>query len=522
MIAKNRIALTSLVGVVLALLGLVYVLNLERIQRRALEWFMVLKPNSMLSNLWQSPNLSIAVNIYIFNWTNSEHFNDPNVKPRFEELGPYSFTESQQKMNVVWHLENSTVSYLRRSRFYFNATASSGKLNDTIVCPNTLSVGLLNKMQNWSPFLRTLMLMAMNMYGTEATFKRSADDWLFNGFDTPLIKMSKMVPTKMIPQLHFPYERIGYGYPRNSSTEIYGHFNVYTGLQDFSKLGQIARWRYDNVTNGHPKCKLRGSMGEFHPSPLRQGEPISFFLPDLCRELKIDYAGTMDFEGLEAYVYKGSARNMANGTDNPENSCYCTDNCREVRSGLLNISTCWYDVPIFASSPHFYNADPYYADAVDGMKPDKDRHEITVILEPKTAMLLDIKARLMISLLVEPRPESVFRKSRSNFFPLVWADYRVRISPDLLFYLKLVPISALVGKVCGFVAIALGVMMVLWYPRQMLLQKHFMRKIDITSMETRMQAATANTELKNYAVEGSPLLVGLQFVAASDDSQRAS
>jgi len=95
--------------------------------------------------------------------------------------------------------------------------------------------------------------------------------------------------------------------------EIYGHHNVYTGRDKFEKLGQIAQWRYNNVTEASPRCKLKGSTGEFHPIPLVKGRPISYFLPDLCRELQVDYYGTTLFEGVEAFVYKGSARNMANG-----------------------------------------------------------------------------------------------------------------------------------------------------------------------------------------------------------------
>jgi len=107
---------------------------------------------------------------------------------------------------------------------------------------------------------------------------------------------------------------------------------------------------------------------------------------------------------VSIYYIKSLPSNL--GTDNPENSCYCEGNCQDVRSGLLNVSSCWYDVPVFASYPHFYNADPYYLEAVEGLNPEKDRHEMVVIMEPNTGMLLDIKATLMISLLVEPRPES--------------------------------------------------------------------------------------------------------------------
>lgn len=38
MIGKQRIALTSVLGLLLGALGVIYLVNLERIQRRALEW----------------------------------------------------------------------------------------------------------------------------------------------------------------------------------------------------------------------------------------------------------------------------------------------------------------------------------------------------------------------------------------------------------------------------------------------------------------------------------------------------
>lgn len=57
-------------------------------------------------------------------------------------------------------------------------------------------------------------------------------------------------------------------------------------------------------------------MGEFHQIPLQKGQPITYFLPDICRELQVDYAGTTVYEGIEAFVYKGSKRNMANGEIN--------------------------------------------------------------------------------------------------------------------------------------------------------------------------------------------------------------
>lgn len=73
------------------------------------------------------------------------------------------------------------------------------------------------------------------------------------------------------------------------------------------------------------------------------------------------------------------------------------------------------------------------------------------------------------------------------------------------------------GKICSCIAVGLGLVLLLWYPRQIFLHKHFMRKIDITNLENRMQAA-ATVEIKTQGVEDSPLLVGLQFVPSSGDA----
>jgi scavenger receptor class B protein 1 len=50
-------------------------------------------------------------------------------------------------------------------------------------------------------------------------------------------------------------------------------------------------------------------------------------------------------------------------------------------SGVFNVSSCRLDSPTFLSLPHFYNADPYYIDAIEGISP-QDKHEFYITLEP--------------------------------------------------------------------------------------------------------------------------------------------
>lgn len=79
--------------------------------------------------------------------------------------------------------------------------------------------------------------------------------------------------------------------------------------------------------------------------------------------------------------------------------------------------------PVFLSFPHFYNADPYYVDAVEGLSPNKEEHELYIIVEPvstsmfvwnpksfffflvqKTGVIADISAKMQINILLQPIP----------------------------------------------------------------------------------------------------------------------
>lgn len=87
------------------------------------------------------------------------------------------------------------------------------------------------------------------------------------------------------------------------------------------------------------------------------------------------------FEGIEGKKYIGDITMLDNGTIVPSRKCYCPNgNC--VPSGILDISSCKFGAPAFVSMPHFYLADPSYKNAISGMSPDKEKHQLLMIIEP--------------------------------------------------------------------------------------------------------------------------------------------
>ena len=54
------------------------------------------------------------------------------------------------------------------------------------------------------------------------------------------------------------------------------------------------------------------------------------------------------------------------------------------------------------SFPHFYLADPFYGEQVEGLNPQKDLHEFHIDLEPSLGVPSKVRARLQVNILVEP------------------------------------------------------------------------------------------------------------------------
>lgn len=53
------------------------------------------------------------------------------------------------------------------------------------------------------------------------------------------------------------------------------------------------------------------------------------------------------------------------------------------------------------SYPHFYNSDPYYLSAVDGLKPNKEKHEFFFIIEPVSGLILEVGGGFQTNILID-------------------------------------------------------------------------------------------------------------------------
>lgn len=181
-----------------------------------------------------------------------------------------------------------------------------------------------------------------------------------------------------------------------------GIHTIGTGVGDMSDFGQLKYWKGQNYTKYFASecAQVRGSPGEFQLTRLQKYHPIRYFSSDLCRSVELEYVDEVWVNGVLGYRYKLGANVFDNGTLYPENKCYCNGEC--LPSGAINISSCWYNLPIYASQPHFLGADKYFLSKLSGLQPNRTIHDSYTILEPRTGFILEFRGRVQLNIYLAP------------------------------------------------------------------------------------------------------------------------
>lgn len=242
--------------------------------------------------------------------------------------------------------------------------------------------------------------MILKREGGHLAVTRSANDWIFEGFEDRLIDFLYRFNSTKIP---VPYRKFAWLVGRNDSLEYDGRFTIGTGVQNMRNLGKLSTW------NGSPRtpfykgecANANGTTGDIFPPNIDTEKPLTIFATDACRFLNLIPRGEATYEGVKGTTFLGEARSMG-GVEYPEQHCFCPEKGECPKSGVVQVKKCRQNAPIYVSYPHFYLADKSYGQAVVGMKPEKDKHEFQITVEPFTGLPLKINGRLQINMLMKP------------------------------------------------------------------------------------------------------------------------
>ncbi|CAO1400864.1 unnamed protein product [Diamesa serratosioi] len=452
----------STIGIILIAFGASFAIFWPQTFQYLMQKELQLTPDSRSFQEWKKPSVPLYMDFYFFNWTNPQDLSDHSTKPIMEELGPYRFREKPQKVNITFN-DNSTVSYKTMSTFFFDVEGSNGTLDDIITTINVVSVGAAAKARNWPYLQQKTVSMGLTVYQQEIHVTKQARELLFDGYEDNMVLMAKENP--MFDTGEIPFDRIGFFYKRNATAELSGYFNAHTGVDDIQKLGTIQEWNFSGKNKLYEgNCsKLYGSTGEFFPPGQTKDKPIALFTPDMCRSIPFDYEKDVDVHGVMGHRYTGGARAVDNGTLFPENECFCGEDC--MPSGVMNTSACNYESPLFMSFPHYYAGDPFYLNEVEGLMPNKEKHQPFFTIEPITGAPLEVTARFQVNFLIRNNEDiALFQEAPRVIIPVMWFEQKFAMDKKMADEIKAALSIPHIGQMMGIVFIVLGVFLVLLYP----------------------------------------------------------
>ena len=243
---------------------------------------MMLVEGSSTYDEWRRPKIPIMTKFYFFNITNSKDVQKTGAKPHMQELGPYAFSESMERVHIQHH-RNGTLSYKRKRFWHFEPDHSKGSLSDMVTTINMPLMAAVMNAQKMSFFMKFGLYSTINAFGVQPFITHSVRELTFDGYDDVLLQMKSM----MGGNSEIPMDKFGWFYQRNGTTWGDGVFNTFTGESDPLLLGRIHAHDHRQRTHYRGECgKIQGSAEGFYPLFEDLGgvpDTLDLFTHETCR-----------------------------------------------------------------------------------------------------------------------------------------------------------------------------------------------------------------------------------------------
>ncbi|TDH01972.1 hypothetical protein EPR50_G00168370 [Perca flavescens] len=444
---------TGVFSILLLISGIALVLSnvFTHLVQSVVEKEVVLKNGTEAFEAWENPPAPIYMQFYFFNLTNPMEVLDGD-RPAVIEIGPYTYREYRPMEQVDFHDNGTKVAAVNTKTYIFQRNMSRGPESDLIRTVNIPAMTVMEQFKDQAFFAN---LISSYMKGTgEGLFTTHTVGELLWGYEDGLLKAFRTLK----PDLD---DVFGLFYKTNASND--GDYVFFTGQQNYKDFSRVDTWNGESKLNwwSSDECNMiNGTNGaSFHPV-ITKNETLYMFSSDLCRSLYALYEEDVTVKGIPGYLFSPPSKVFANHTVNPANAGFCvpTGNC--LGSGVLNVSLCKQGAPIIMSPPHFYQADEKYVQDVFGMRPKKEEHQTTIVINPLTGIILQAAKRLQVNVYVEKIPTfSQTGNIRTVIFPVVYINESVVIDDASAMKLKAIVVKQNVVANIPFMLIGLGIVL---------------------------------------------------------------
>ncbi|XP_071510540.1 lysosome membrane protein 2-like [Diadema antillarum] len=417
-VSTKKLVSWTVVGTTMTVIGIALIPLSDFTVRTILEKEEILVPEAMAYPLWRDVPLPIYMQFWFWNLTNPEEFLQGGPA-RLEELGPYSYREYRPKTNITYH-DNGTVSYMNLKSFVFDRDMSVGPESDTFVSINGPVFTIAYWLRNQKDPVQRIWELVHAISEAELIIEIPVGGFVWGYSDKYLELAQDILGEERVPSTNF-----GVLMSYNNSDD--GIWTVYTGEDNIMDLNRMDMWNREKLLpywTTDIANALNGTDGTIMHPYVEKTEEVYVFSTYVCRSGFVVYEGYRNFRGAWLYHFSAPEYLYANATIFPPNIDFCTPNQTTCPpTGLLNVSECYFQAPVYLSSPHFLYGDESLFESVIGMKPDKDEHELAVDIDPLTGVTFRGDLRAQVNMKVGPYD---FIEGAANvremYFPLVWLN----------------------------------------------------------------------------------------------------
>nr|AMA98191.1 chemosensory protein [Blattella germanica]WPE03555.1 sensory neuron membrane protein 1d [Blattella germanica] len=426
---------------------------------------LALKKDSDIRKLWSKIPDGIDFKIYIFNYTNPNEI-QTGGKPVVQEIGPFFYYEYKEKVDLKDIEKEDAVLFNPKDSWVFIKEKSGALTGDEMVTiPHATILGMALAVEREKPAALRLVNKAIPfLFGNLSTIFLTAPvrKILFEGVpiycnvtDFSAKAICSEIRKKEKDFHNLGDDIFGFSFFGMKNASVGGRFKVKRGINDIKEVGQVLEFngeKVQTVWSGEECNKFRGTDSTIFAPFLTPSDKIEAFAPDLCRSIAAEFKEETVFKGIRGYVYSAGFGDMS--TD-PALKCFCTSPETCWKKGLHDLTRC-QGAPIIASLPHFYDADPEYANAITGLNPNKEQHEITMVFEPLTSTPLVAYKRLQFNIAIHKIDKiDLMKDIPTVLLPIMWVQEGMELKQE---YLDKV---GSIFKILGAVGILKWVMMVL-------------------------------------------------------------
>uniref|UniRef100_A0A182P753 Sensory neuron membrane protein 1 n=1 Tax=Anopheles epiroticus TaxID=199890 RepID=A0A182P753_9DIPT len=298
--------------------------------------------------------------------------------------------EWKEKYDTLDNVEDDTLTFTLRNTWIFRPDLSVLTGEEIVTVPHPLIMGVLLTVQRDREAMMPLVKKGISILfdPLETAFlKVRVMDLLFDGiyidcssqdFAAKALCSGMDSEGAVSPhnETHYKFSLFG----MRNHTEA-GRWVVYRGVKNIRDLGRVISYNEEtemDIWDGDECNQYIGTDSTIFPPFLTEQDRLWAWSPEICRSLGAHYVHKSKYAGLPMSYFELDFGDLKN---EPHNHCFCRDPPDDCPpKGTMDLSPC-LGGPIIGSKPHFYGADPKLVEAVAGLAPNKEAHDVYIHFE---------------------------------------------------------------------------------------------------------------------------------------------